>query len=134
MHGLAQLLRNFHRVFQPAIFKQHREFVAADARQGIAFADFLTQLMRDLAQQFVAGIMAAGIVNDLKLIKIYKEQRMHFSVLLRAQQRALQAILKLAAIDQAGEHIVACLIGYLRRCMIDFFLQVFLRSLERLRH
>ena len=59
---------------------------------------------------------------------------MNFSVLLRTEQRTLQAALEFAPVDQPRKYVVTRLISDLRGRVIDFLLQIFLRGLERLRH
>ena len=115
-------------------FQQQRELVAAQASQGIAFAQLAFEQLGQLAQQFIARRVAAGVVNHLELIKIHVTQRMFPILLQRRQQRVLQAPLELAPVDESRQAIVAGLINQARGGLIDFFLHLALHGLEMGRH
>ena len=67
----------------------------------------------DLLQQPVAGLVAAGVVDHLELVEIEVQQHVRRAIVaLRAASSAsLSAILELAAVDEAGQRVVARLIG-----------------------
>ena len=69
----------------------------------------------DLAQHVVAGRVAAGVVHHLEAIEIEVAQRVRRIAGLRGVHGLLQPPLELAAIDEAGERVVARLIGHLAR-------------------
>jgi hypothetical protein len=50
--------------------QQHAELVAAEARQRVGGADARLQHARDLLEQAVAGLVAAGVVDDLELVEV----------------------------------------------------------------
>ena len=88
------------------IFQQHDEFVAAQARQGIAFAQARRQLRRHLLQQFVADMVAQGVVHVLEAVEVDKQDGQLFGAARGAQQGVLQAVVEQQAVRQRGERIV----------------------------
>ena len=52
------------------MLEQHAELVAAEARQRVAFAQARPQQRADLAQQLVAGRVAARVVDDLEFVEV----------------------------------------------------------------
>ncbi|MCY1391745.1 hypothetical protein D3C76_421830 [compost metagenome] len=106
LHSLAQALGNFLRRFRRAVFQQDAKLVAAQARQGIAFAQPRLQQGADMPQQFVARRMAAGIVDQLELIQIEEHQGMAPRVAGQAVQRLFQAIFEFTAVGESGQGIV----------------------------
>ena len=110
-HRLAQRLRRAHRLVERAALEQNTELIAAQAREGIAPADLRLEQRADLPEQRIAGAVAAGVVDDLELIEIEAAERIGGLARLRALQRPLHAILELAAVHEAGEHVVARVVG-----------------------
>ena len=104
---LAQRLGRAQRLVHRAALEQHAELVAAEPRERIAPTDLRLQQRADLLQQRVAGIVAAGIVDDLELIEVEVENRVRRFARLGALQRALETLLELAAVDELGQHVVA---------------------------
>ncbi|KAG0738977.1 hypothetical protein G6F24_017475 [Rhizopus arrhizus] len=51
--------------------------------------------------------MAEAVVDQLEMIQVYVAQRMRAAVAAHLQQRAFQQAFDLAAVDQAGQRIVA---------------------------
>ena len=96
-----------HRFFERAALQQHAELVAAEPRHGIAPADLRLEQRADLAEQRIAGAVAAVVVDDLELIEIDVAQRERSLARPRALDRALQPRLELAPIHQPGQDVVA---------------------------
>ena len=110
---LAQLLGHAQRLVERAALEQHAELVAAEARERVAPADLGLQQRADLAEQRVAGAVAAGVVDDLELVEVEVAQRVGRLARLGAAQRPLEPLLELAAVDEAGQHVVARVVGEL---------------------
>ena len=113
-HGLAQRLRGAHRLIERAALEQDPELIAAQAREGIAPAHLRLEQRADLPEQRVARAVAAGVVDDLELVEIEAAERVGGLARLGALQRPLHAVLELAPVDEAGEHVVARVIGQRR--------------------
>src|SRR5690625_812197 len=86
------------RIIESRITQKYTEFVTAQARDGIAFAYLVSELRRDLTQQFVASGMAATVVDNLELIQVHVAQRMGGIVQSRLLQQVAQTILECSAI------------------------------------
>ena len=54
---------------------EHDEFVTAEARRQVAFADKATQALGDALQQLVARGMAVRVVDHLEVVEVEIEQR-----------------------------------------------------------
>ena len=89
--GLRSASRDADRGLGRAVLEQHAELVAAQARQRVAFAQPRPQHDADLAQQLVAGRVAAGVVDELELVEIEIEHRVVAAVARAARQRACAA-------------------------------------------
>ncbi len=50
--------------------QQHREFVAAQARDQVGAAQAQAQLARDGLQQLIAGPVAVGVVDALEVVQV----------------------------------------------------------------
>jgi hypothetical protein len=61
----------------------------------------------DLAEQRVAGAVAAGVVDDLELVEVDVAERVRGLARLGALQRPLEPGLELAPVDEPGQHVVA---------------------------
>ncbi len=110
-HRLAQRLGGAQRLVQRASLEQHAELVAAEARQRVAPAHLGLQQRAHLPEQRIAGAVAAGVVDDLELVEVEVAQRVRRLAGLRALQRTFHAALELAPVDQAGQQVVAGVIG-----------------------
>ena len=107
----AQRLGGAHGFVQRTALEQYPELIAAQARQGIAPADFGFEQRPDLTQQGIAGAVPAGVVDDLELIQIETAQGIRGFVRLGALQGAFHAVLEFTAIHQSGEHVVTRVIA-----------------------
>ena len=67
-HRLAQRLGRAHRLIERAALEQYAELIAAQARERVAPAHLGLEQRADLAEQRIAGAVAAGVVDDLELI------------------------------------------------------------------
>ena len=112
---IADLLRDPLGLLVRAVLQQHHELVAAEARHDIVAAHRGSQQAGDLAKQFVARIVAAGIVDDLEMIQVDEHHRAALAVVLDAPHEACKPLLELEAVRQAGERIVTRLVGNLPR-------------------
>ena len=74
-HRLAQRLGRAHRLVERAALEQYAELVAAQARERVAPAHLGLEQRADLAEQRIAGAVAAGVVDDLELIDIQAAER-----------------------------------------------------------
>jgi hypothetical protein len=54
-------------------FDEYREFVAADARYGVALPRLIPQSLRHLKQQTVSDFTAQGIVDHLESVEIHEQ-------------------------------------------------------------
>ena len=64
-----------HLLFALDRMEQKQEFVAADPRQHVGFAQVQSETLRDLDQQRVAGRMAVIVVDVLEIVDVEKGQR-----------------------------------------------------------
>jgi len=66
---LAQVLGDAAGGVERAVGEQHAELVAAETRQQVGGADAGLHDAGDLLEEPVAGLMAAGVVDDLELVE-----------------------------------------------------------------
>ena len=108
---LADPLGDARRLLERAALEQHAELIAAEARDGVGGAHARLQEPGHVAQQPVARLVAAGVVHHLELVEVDVEQRVGALAALRRQERRVQPVVELAAVDEPGERIVARLVG-----------------------
>ncbi len=84
----------------------HQKFVAADAPHGIAGAHQAGETMGYGDNQFIAGVMAVGVVNIFKAVEIDQQQRHALFLPRRQRQRLGQPILYQRAVRQARQYVV----------------------------
>jgi hypothetical protein len=89
-----------------AVLQQHRELVAADARQHLALAQARLQHRREAAQQLVAREVAEGIVDAVEEVDVEVEERVRGALALGRGDGALEALLERLAVGQARERVV----------------------------
>ena len=89
---------------------QQAEFITAETGQRVAFSDVLLQQLTKLAQQLIAGHVAAGVIYQLELIQIEITKRILGGFPLGRFQHTPQAAFKFAAINQSGQSIVGSLV------------------------
>ncbi|EGF32081.1 hypothetical protein IMCC9480_2969 [Oxalobacteraceae bacterium IMCC9480] len=95
-------------------FEQHDEFVATDARHGIAVAHAARQPTGDLLQQQIALVMAEAVIEQLEVVEVDEHQRALARATQAGRQRAPQTIHQQAPVRQFGERIKKCQVA-------DFF-------------
>jgi hypothetical protein len=86
---------------------------AAEARERVAPADLGLEQRPHLPEQRVAGAVATGVVDDLELVYVEMAQRIGGLARPRTPERPLEACLELATVDEAGEDVVARVVGQL---------------------
>ena len=74
VNGLANAVGHALGLFQRTTFEQQAEFVAAQARDGVRGTHARLQQAGDVAQQPVAGAVAAGVVDHLELVEVDVQQ------------------------------------------------------------
>ena len=103
------------RLVERATGEQHRELVAADARDGVRIANALLQERPDLAQQVVAGNVPARVVDELEPVEVEVADDVADAFAARRVERGLEPPLELRAVDEARQRVVARLVGHLAR-------------------
>ena len=120
LHCLEQCVRDAHRIRHGAVVQQQPELVAAESCERVVAAHATLQELGELSQQLVARDVTARVVDDLELIEIEITHRVTRAGGLGRVERALQADLELATVDQAGERVVARFIRKLPRQLVRF--------------
>ena len=88
------------------VFQHHHEFVAAQARHGVALAHAGGQALGDLLQQQVADVVAEGVVERLEVVQVDEQQCAISSAAGAGRQRLLQPVEQQPAVGQAGQRVV----------------------------
>ena len=104
------------------VLQQHRELIAAEARQQAAGAGGRAQPLGDLLQHAVAEAVAEGVVDGLEVVDVDEQQR-EALLAAGARQRARQVRRELAAVGQLGERIVVGQVMQLARALGDVALE-----------
>ncbi len=108
---LPQVLGDALSGFESAVLEEHAELVATQAGQRVGGADPGLDDAGELLEKAVAGLVAAGIVDHLELIEVEVQQHVTYAFAAAGgEQRLVEARLELAAIDQAGQRVVARLV------------------------
>ncbi len=87
--------------------KDHGELVAAQPAHRVAVAGCLFEQLGDIFEQFVAGVVAEGVVDVFEAVQIQHQQRHDFAIPPGSAQHLVQAVGEQLAIGQAGHRIVA---------------------------
>ncbi len=101
-----QLLGHVGGAWTAHVFQQHDEFVAAQARQRIAFAQAGGQLPRHLLEEQVAHMVAEGVVDVLEAVQVDEQHRQLLARARAADHRMLQAVVEQQPVRQRRERIV----------------------------
>ena len=109
-HALGEFCRLAERL---DIFDEQREFIAAEPRDGIRFAQACFDALGDLRQQLVAGRMPERVVDALEVIEVHKQHAEATARARPAQQRVLEAVGKPRAIGELGQRVVQRLVAQL---------------------
>ena len=96
-----------------AALKENAEFVPPEAGQRIPLAHHALQDAPDLAQELVAGDVAAAVVDRLELIEIEVAKRIVDALRPRDQQRVSEAFLERSSVGQPGQRIVVRVVDQL---------------------
>ena len=113
--GATQSLTDPDRLVDAGALEQDGEFVTAQTTHPVVAAHVHQEHAGNLAQQLVTGDMSTGIVDQLELVKIEKQECVVFAEGTRRLDCALQPDLDFATIDETGQRIVAGLIEHLVR-------------------
>ena len=108
-HGIGHALG----LLDLAALKEHAEFVATEAGQRIALAHDALQDALDLAQELVAGDVAAAVVDRLELVEIEVAKRIVDALRARDGSACLEAFLECSSVGQAGQRIVVRVVDQL---------------------
>src|SRR3569623_1152425 len=90
-------------LLQCAIVQEQAEFVAAAARERIAFAHAVEQPHRDLAQPLVARHVPGGVVDDLVAGASEITNRVLPTVFFAAGESLSESAFEFAPVDEAGQ-------------------------------
>ena len=80
--------------------EQYPKLITAQPGQSVASPDVAAQKPGDLLEQFIAGNVSAGIINDFELIKVEIKQYMMAPRFVSIFERMGQTALKLPAIGR----------------------------------
>ena len=105
------LLVSVRRLCNRAILEQHPELITAEACNRVRHANPRLQQPGDIPEEAVAGLMAARVVDNLELVEVDVQQCVGALASLRSRHCDMQAVVEFAPVDEAGERIVACLVG-----------------------
>ncbi|MNM59370.1 hypothetical protein D3C81_706210 [compost metagenome] len=86
--------------------QHHGKLVAAQAGQGVVFAQLAAQALAQRAQQFVAKGVAQRIVDVLEVVQVQAQGGGQLGVLAVTHQRLAQAFVEQGAVGQPGQRIV----------------------------
>ncbi|HVY08558.1 MAG TPA: hypothetical protein VHB18_00230 [Mycobacteriales bacterium] len=103
------------RLVQPVdVLEQDGELVAAEARDGVSFADQAGEPRGDLPEQPVAGMVPEAVVDDLEPVDIGEDDGAEAPVASAAKQRLVQPVDEQPAVGQPGELVVEGVVCQLR--------------------
>ena len=88
------------------ILKNNGEFVPADARGKAVAVQGGGKALGDLAQQNIACLVPARVVNDFKSVEVEQEQRRNLAACLAFIDSGAHPLRKQRAIGKACEHIM----------------------------
>src|SRR5581483_5630868 len=95
--------------------EQHRELVAAEARDDVGGPGALVEYARHVAQHGVAGGMTGRVVDALEVVDVDAQYRAVFGVAAGPGQLALELLVEPAAVEQAGELVV---VGHVSQALL----------------
>jgi len=106
------------------VVDQQQELIAAEAayhvarfieREGIGGAQFAPQALRDLPQEFIAGFVSEGVVDELEPIEVQEHHRKQgLLTLLYASDRFFQPIHEQCAVREPRQLVTPSRFGKLR--------------------
>ena len=110
-HGAEPLLephRGRAQLARAGLGQQHRELVAAEAAEHVGRAQAGGERPRHLAQQVVAGGVAAGVVDGLEVVEVDHDQAERAAVVAEVVgQLGREALGEAAAVERAGQRVGA---------------------------
>jgi hypothetical protein len=86
--------------------EDHRELVAAQARDRIAAANAFAQALRNRVEQRIADLVAERLVDRLEAMQVDMRHANQATMPLRFDQRLAQTVGKQHAIGQSGKHVI----------------------------
>ena len=86
--------------------KQHHKFVTTEPRHRIFFPDTALQPLSHLAQQFVTGVMAQGVVDSLEPVQVQEHQGGRLTTAPATAHHMVQSIPEQLPVCQPGQRIV----------------------------
>src|SRR5688572_25192469 len=98
-------LGELHRLRDLGAREQDREFIAAEARTGVARADLALRAPRDFFESLVAGQMTKAVVDLLEMIDVDHQAGQRLSRSFRARELLAQAVVEIAAVVPAGQEV-----------------------------
>jgi len=113
--GAHHVVGDLTRLLERAAGEQDAELVAAEAGDGVGVAHGVLDEPGHLAQHAVARAVPALVVDGLEAVEVEVAQHVARPAGVRLLERFLQAPLELAAVDEAGQGVVARLVGHLAR-------------------
>ncbi len=93
------------------VLEQHRELVAAEARQGVALAHARPDAASDLDQHLVAGGVAEAVVDGLEIVEVEQEKGEGPADPPGPDEGVGQTVGEQRAVGEAGQGIVKRLVG-----------------------
>ena len=88
------------------ILKNNGEFIPADARGKAVDVQGGRKTLGDLAQQNIACLVSARVVNDFKSVEVEQQQRRNLAACLALIDSRAHPLCKQRAIGKAREHIM----------------------------
>jgi hypothetical protein len=113
LEDTAQFLHDLAGIVYRAILQDEAKLISPKTAQDIGMADGGAEKRGELLQELVAGGMATGIIDDLKLIEVEITQDMLAVFSFRPVEGLYETGLEGMPIDQASERIVSRLVGHL---------------------
>ena len=95
----AQLVRKPNCLFGATVVKKNGKLIATNAPQYVTLAHMPVKELGKLTKQFVAGMVTAGIVDDLEVVQIHETQRMRLFARARCRQCCAHRFFKAAPIE-----------------------------------
>ncbi len=104
-HAVMYALGQLHGVHDFRAGQQDREFVATEARAGVARANLRLGAPRDFLERLVARQVAEAIVDLLEVVDVDHEAGQRLAGALGARQLLAQPVVEVAPVVPAGEEI-----------------------------
>lgn len=96
----------YDRFFTFVVRQNHRELVAAETRDGIAFAQAALQTLRRRLQDLVTETMAETVVYKLEAVQFNEQDGRHPCIALRLGDNLIQSVEEQIAVRQTREAVV----------------------------